>query len=144
MKVLSKLAAWAAGSVLLANCLTVAQVPAAGRRARTYDPATETNISGVVSGVKQGACCAMKSTHLILEAGHETIEVFLGPSKFITSRGFSFAQGDLISVTGSRVTTNGTDYIIAREVVRNGKTLILRDKLGRPKWAGMRMGWTGQ
>jgi hypothetical protein len=42
----------------------------------------------------------MKSTHLILEAGHETIEVFLGPSKFITRREFSFAQGDLINVTG--------------------------------------------
>ena len=141
---LSKFAAWAAGSVLLANSLTFAQRPAADRRARTYDPATETNISGVVADVKQGACCAMKGTHLIQKAGHETIEVFLGPSKFITSRGFSFAQGDLLNVTGSRVTTNGADHIIARKVTVDGKTLILRDELGRPKGAGMRMGWTGQ
>ena len=100
--------------------------------------------NGKMPKSKRGFSKAMKGTHLIQKAGHETIEVFLGPSKFITSRGFSFAQGDLLNVTGSRVTTNGADHIIARKVTVDGKTLILRDELGRPKGAGMRMGWTGQ
>lgn len=30
----------------------------------------------------------------------------------------------------------GTEYVIAREVVKDGKTLILRDKSGAPQWAG--------
>jgi len=35
---------------------------------------------------------------------------------------------------------NSIAYIIAREVVRNGKSLTLRDKGGKPQWSGKGMG----
>ena len=51
---------------------------------------------------------------------------------------FSFAKGDSIEVTGSKVTQGGTPYVIAREVIKDGTTLALRDKSGTPQWAGMK------
>jgi hypothetical protein len=82
----------------------------------------------------------MMGTHVVLKIGEETTEVMLGPSTFITSKGFSFHKGDALEVTGSRITMNGINYLIAREVVKDGKSLRLRDKGGKPQWSGMGMG----
>ncbi|HVY94413.1 MAG TPA: hypothetical protein VHA14_16745, partial [Bryobacteraceae bacterium] len=54
--------------------------------------------------------------------------------------GFKFAKGDSVEITGSKVTMNGEEWIIAREVTKDGKTLTLRDKDGNPKWSGGMMG----
>lgn len=78
--------------------------------------------------------------HVVLKTGEETIEVMLGPSTFVTSKGFSFAKGDSLEVTGSKIAMNGINYIIARAVVKDGKPLTLRDKTGKPQWSGMGMG----
>jgi hypothetical protein len=61
--------------------------------------------------------------------------VILGPSSFISSRGFLFSKGDEVEVTGSRVKTRRGDSLIAREVIKAGKILTLRDKTGVPEWA---------
>jgi hypothetical protein len=82
----------------------------------------------------------MMGTHLTVKAGDETREIALGPSKFIAGKGFSFSKGDSVEVTGSKVTMGGTGYVIAREVIKDGKTLTLRDKSGTPQWAGSGMG----
>jgi hypothetical protein len=105
-----------------------------------YNPDTETSIKGIVQEVKQATCGRMMGTHVVLKSGDESREVMLGPSTFITSKGFAFAKGDSLEVTGSKVTVNGINYIIAREVVKDGKTLTLRDKSGKPQWSGMGMG----
>jgi DNA/RNA endonuclease YhcR with UshA esterase domain len=52
----------------------------------------------------------------------------LGPTNFLTQKGFTFAKGEQIEVTGSSVKYNGTDAVIAREVKKGDKTLTLRDK----------------
>ena len=75
-------------------------------------------------------------THLTVKAGDETREVMLGPANFITGKGFAFAKGDSIEVTGSKITMGAMEFVIAREVVKDGKTLTLRDKTGTPQWAG--------
>ncbi len=59
---------------------------------------------------------------------------------FVSDKGFSFAKGDAVEVTGSKVTLTGKEYVIAREVVKDGKTLTLRDKNGIPEWAGQGKG----
>jgi hypothetical protein len=128
------------GVVLLTTLAGAAQGPGSGRMMRMYDPATETTIKGTVEEVKQATCGRMMGTHVVLKIGEKTTEVMLGPSTFITGKGFSFAKGDALEVTGSRVTMNGISYIIAREVVKDGKPLTLRDKTGKPQWSGMGMG----
>jgi DNA/RNA endonuclease YhcR with UshA esterase domain len=62
----------------------------------------------------------------------------LGPTNFLTQKGFTFAKGEQIEVTGSSVKYNGADAVIAREVKKGDKTVTLRDKKGVPEWAGRR------
>lgn len=127
----------AVGAMILSVSLVSAQTPKAGQAGRMYDPATETNLKGTVEAVTQEMRGRMMmGTHLTVKAGDTTHEVALGPSKFIQDKNFSFAKGDSIEVTGSKVTMGGKEYVIAREVIKDGKTLTLRDKSGTPQWAG--------
>ena len=140
MEGLLKSVSLAAGTLLLTATFAAAQGPGAGSHMRMYDPATETSINGTIEEVKHIARGRMiTGTHLMVKTGEESAEVILGPANFINSKGFSFAKGDSIEVTGAKLTVNGAGYIIAREVVKDGKTLTLRDKDGQPQWSGMRM-----
>jgi hypothetical protein len=118
--------------------LTAASAFAQGprSRARIYDPATEATIKGTVEQITQPSRGQMSGTHLFVKTENATVEVALGPSSFVSSKGFSFAKGDAVEVTGSKVTVSGKEYVIAREVTKDGKTLTLRDKNGVPEWAG--------
>jgi hypothetical protein len=126
--------------------------PGAGKQMRMYDPATETTFKGVIDDVSQvtpdsmkgmqmkGMGRGMTGTHLTVKTGDEVRTVMLGPSTFTESKGFKFAKGDNVEITGSKVTMGGTDYIVAREIAKDGKTLTLRDKTGTPLWSGGMMG----
>lgn len=127
----------AAGTLLLSAVLASAQGPHAAKNMRMYDPATETTLKGTVDAVNQQARGQMMGTHLTIKTADETREVMLGPANFITGKGFAFAKGDAVEVTGSRITMGAMEFVIAREVVKDGKTLTLRDKTGTPQWAGM-------
>ena len=77
-----------------------------------------------------------KGTHLTVKTAQGNLEVMTGPTKFLSSKGFTFAKGDEVEITGSKVTMHGTEPFIAREVVKGGKTTTLRDKTGKPEWSG--------
>ena len=85
-----------------------AQGPGSHKSMRMYDAATETHFKGTIEAVTQMMRGQMMGTHLTLKKGEGNREIMLGPSKFITSKGFSFAKGDSIEVTGSKVTMGGT------------------------------------
>ncbi len=140
MKRTIKLIGMSAGTILVGALLASAQGPRSHMNKRMYDPATETTFKGTVDAVTQGARGQMIGTHLTVKAGEETLEVMLGPSTFIASKGFSFAKGDALEVTGSKVTMGAMEFVIAREVVKDGKALTLRDKSGTPQWSGRGMG----
>jgi hypothetical protein len=123
------LCGWASGLAFTA-IVAFAQNSVPGR---FYDPSTETTLKGTVQEVTQGPA---GGTHLVVKVGEETKQIVLGPPAFLASRGFAFAKDDTIAATGSKVTVNGKEYIIAREIVKDGKTLTLRDKAGKPQWAG--------
>jgi len=125
-----------AAIVVLAALSAAAQPPAS--RGRLYDPATETTVKGTVDHITQPSRGRMSGTHLFVKSDAAIAEVAVGPTAFITGKGFSFAKGDSVEVTGSKVTLSGKEYLIAREVVKDGKTLTLRDKDGIPAWAGRR------
>lgn len=92
-----------------------------------------------------GMMGGMMGTHLTVKTGDETRNVMLGPASFIADKGFAFARGDTVEITGSKVTMGGAEYIVARQIVKDGKTLTLRDKTGTPAWAsgGRMMGRGG-
>jgi len=136
MRIKVKRVGLAVGTLLLSAVLVSAQGPHARQNVRMYDPATETNLKGTVEAVSQQTRGQMMGTHITIKTADETREVMLGPSNFVTGKGFAFAKGDAVEVTGSRITMGAMEFVIAREVVKDGKTLTLRDKTGTPQWAG--------
>lgn len=136
MTLQSRATARMAAGLVLSAFVVLAQGPGPGKPMRMYDPATETKVTGIVEEVTQQTHGGMMGTHLTLKTESAVKTAVLGPSNFIASKGFSFAKGDSVAVTGSKVTMNGAEYIVAREVEKNGKVLVLRDKTGRPEWAG--------
>lgn len=117
----------------LATILSLS-VPAFSQATPKYDPRTKTTFKGVVqelklvppTGAKPIAYLVLKSP----EAGH----IFLCPKKFLDDIGVAFKADDAIEITGSKVKQDGADLTLAREVVRNGETLTLRFKDGKPAW----------
>ncbi len=104
-----------------------------------YNPKTESTLSGRVGQVTtmQGPR-GWGGTHLDLKTESGTYHVHLGPTSFIKAKGFTFTRGDQIEVTGSKVTFQNHDAIIAREVKKGDKVLSLRDAQGIPEWSGGR------
>jgi hypothetical protein len=130
--------ALAAAAILMAVTLQ-AQPKGRGMSRMMYDTSTEMTFKGTVEEVTQGTR-GMMGTHLTVKTDKGNMQVMLGPSNFISSKGFSFAKGDEVEVTGSKVTMGGAESLIAREVVKGGQTLTLRDKSGKPEWSGMMRG----
>jgi hypothetical protein len=102
-----------------------------------YNPTTEVTLKGSVEVVNQMmGPQGWGGTHLSLKTDKETIDVHVGPSWFLTQSKMSFAKGDQVEVTGSRVKFGDNDALIAREIKKGGETFILRNAQGIPVWAG--------
>jgi hypothetical protein len=139
-----KCAAVAAATLLTASTLAWAQ-PGRGQRGgrgqgggRHYNTTTEVTLSGTVDEVRNipGPAGGPGGLHLMLRTDAGVDEVHLGPATFVRSKGFEFAKGDAITVTGSKTKVGGQDVVIAREIKKGDKLLTLRDAKGVPLWAG--------
>lgn len=126
---------------LLVALPTWAQGQGRQGNARHYNPATEVREKGTVEDVREvTGNQGWTGMHILLKTDKEDLDVHLGPTAFIADSGFTFAQGDHIEVVGSRVKVGATDALLAREVQKDGKTLVLRDANGIPKWSRGRRG----
>jgi hypothetical protein len=125
-------------AVLAVSMTAMAQGPGARRR---YDPKTEVTVKGTVENVQQyTGRRGWNGVHLTLKTDSSTLNVHVGPSAYISQQHFSFAKSDTIEVVGSKTTLAGTEALLAREITKDGKTLVLRDAQGIPQWArGRRM-----
>ena len=110
--------------------------PGRGKCMSNYDPKSEMTISGTVDRVTQeNGRMGKQGTHLFVKTETGTLEVHLGPADYIASQQVSFAAGDLVQVTGSKVKVQGNEVVLAREVKKEGKTLVLRNSGGVPNWS---------
>jgi hypothetical protein len=66
------------------------------------------------------------------------MDVHLGPTWFMQREGVELAKGDVIEVTGSVVDLEGATFLIARELKKGQKVLVLRNEQGIPAWSGAR------
>jgi len=113
--------------------------PGPGKRTRFYNPAAETTVKGTVEEVRTvTGRGGWNGIHLTLKAEGKTLDVHVGPAAFLKEKGFTFAKGDQIGVTGAKTQFGGTEAIIAREVKKGSETLVLRDAQGIPEWSGGR------
>lgn len=73
-------------------------------------------------------------TELIVQSGDDKVHIYVCPKPFQEEMGISFSKGDQIAVTGSKVKQEGSDVILARELVKGQDTVLFRDDKGSPVW----------
>ena len=71
---------------------------------------------------------------LIITSGADKLHIYVSPKPFQEEIGVSFAKGDRIAVTGSKVKQEASEVILAREMVKGTDTLMFRDNKGNPVW----------
>ena len=127
-------------SLVLTTCLLclpmgmlVAQKAPASPPAPKYDLQAEVKIKGTVLELK-GPEKTQDILHLIVKSGEETVNVSLCPKSYLDEMGTTFAKGDEIALTGSKVKIDEANLILAREVNKGGEMLTLRDGKGAPVW----------
>ena len=115
--------------------IAILATSAFSQAAPKYDAATETTLKGTVQELKLVPPSGGKPiVYLAMKGSPDSVEVFVCPKKFLDDIGVSFKALDEIEVTGSKVKQNGTDLILAREVMKGGETLTFRSKDGKPAW----------
>jgi membrane protein implicated in regulation of membrane protease activity len=111
------------------------------RQSPMYNPATEATVKGSVAEVIQvKGPGRWGGTHLTLKTDKESIDVHVGPSWYLAQNKISFAKGDQVEVTGSRVKFGDKDALIAREIKKGSETFTLRNSQGIPAWSRGRRG----
>ena len=101
-----------------------------------YDPSTEAKLKGTVEELKLPPKGSEKEVaHLMIKNGADTFDIYLCPKSFIDDMGVTFAKGDEIAFTGSKVKEGEAEMILAREVIKGTDTLTLRDDKGNPVWS---------
>jgi hypothetical protein len=102
-----------------------------------YNTGTEVTITGTVDEVQQ-----ITGTNAGGQADTGTLPVHVGPSSYLASKNFSIAKGDKLTILGSRVQYQSSDFLIAKEITKGNEVLTLRNSAGFPLWSGFRMGST--
>jgi len=100
-----------------------------------YDLQTEVKIKGTIEDVKLPPKGSEKEiVHLLVKNGTESADVYLCPKSFFDDMGMDFSKGDEITLTGSKVKQGEAEFVLAREVVKENNTFVLRDAKGAPVW----------
>ena len=100
-----------------------------------YDSKTELKTKGVVDEIKTLAFGSRTDfVELIVKSGDDKLPIYVCPKPFQDEMGISFAKGDEIAITGSKVKQETADVILARELVKGTDTLMLRDDKGKAVW----------
>ena len=123
-------------TLLTAAILVVHAWPMSGpANAPKYDAATESKMKVTVEELKLPAKGNEKEVaHLVVKSAGETLDIYLCPKSFLDDMGATYAKGDEVTVTGSKIKQEGGDLILAREIVKGTDTLLLRDNKGKPVW----------
>jgi hypothetical protein len=108
---------------------------------RIYDISSVETIVGQIRSIDKiyPSNNSSYGTHMSVFTSAGDITVHLGPGWFIDSQVLQLRVDDNVVVIGSKVTYEGNQVIIAREVTKGDQVLKLRDDLGYPLWAGQRV-----
>ena len=111
------------------------KAPAKSSASPKYDLQTESKAKGVVDDVKVLDFGTRKDfIQLVLKDESETLVVYVCPKPFEEEMGITFAKGEQISFTGSKVKGDESEVILAREIVKGTDTWTFRDAKGSPVW----------
>ena len=133
LKLCRNLAVLAASSALLGVLPSAAQKPQGETGAPKYDARTQTTIKGTVEEVKLPAK-GNEIAHLMVKSGSVIVDVYLCPKSFLDDMGLSFSKGEEVAVTGSKITQDSGDMVLARSIEKGNDNVTLRDDKGTPVW----------
>jgi hypothetical protein len=88
--------------------------------------------------IKQVTLGTSTLVDLVMVADGEKFEVGVCPSEFFDDISVTFAKGDQLEITGSKVQVGETSLVLAREIVKGNDKVTLRDKQGGPVWMWMK------
>jgi len=99
-------------------------------------PATLETVSGEVIDVYRVTARRGQGygLHLLLRTSDQTIDVRLGPTRYLENEDFSIERESSIDVKGERIPTDGLPAMRAFEVKQGEDVLVLRDEDGAPLW----------
>ena len=100
-----------------------------------YDTTTVQTVTGKVVRFEAQPARGPAGTQVLLNTGHDSLVVHLGPSWNLQNNNFTLKPGDAMEVTGSKTIVFGKPALIAAQVKKGSKTLKLRDSRGVPLWS---------
>jgi hypothetical protein len=119
-------------------CLPLALSQQAAQKdggAPKYDQKTEAKTKGVVDEINLLTLGSRKDfVQLVVKSGDDKVSAYICPKPFQDEIGITFAKGDEITLTGSKVKQQDLDVILVRELVKGTDTLMFRDDKGTPVW----------
>lgn len=129
--------------ILLSSSILIGQNDTSnwGRKSyynKIYDEKTFTEIKGEITSIEQIVMKKGTSTgiHITVKTETETYAVHLGPKWYLDKQAVQLKIGDKVVVKGSKVRIDSKQTLIAKDVVKDGNTLNLRDQTGKPVWSG--------
>lgn len=106
-----------------------------GSVAPKYDSQSEIKTKGTIEEIKTFSLGSRKDyTELIIKNGADTLQIYLSPKPFEDEMGISFAKGDDVAITGSKIKQEDAEVILAREIIKGTDTFMFRDDKGKPVW----------
>lgn len=98
-------------------------------RTSRYDKAAEVVTSGTIISIsaQSDSTTVLRGTYLGLQAGPLTLNVHMG---LYSASAIPFKAGDQVKVTGSLVTVNGKQVLLARQVQSANQALTVRGPNG--------------
>jgi len=110
---------------------------AESRRSPRYDPRTEVTIRGVIEDIREHPSRDGQRTgqHVTLTTDGGSIDVHLGPTEYWQEHGFRLSIGAAVEVTGSSVSKDGKEVVIARQAKQHDTVVTLRNAEGVPAWS---------
>ncbi len=122
-------------AILLSSVALICSAVGVAQSSPKYDSATEAKFQGTIAELRIPEKGAEKQiAHLTVKGGTDTWDLYLCPKYFMDDMGISFAKGDEISFTGSKVKEGDADMILTRELIKGTDTLVFRDEKGKPVW----------
>src|SRR5205823_11179194 len=119
---------------ILTTLLLTAALSASAQALR-YDPAAETSVVGTIRYVISApGADGTVGVHLELITAGGPLRVHVAPAMFIGMNNFWFLTDDKVAVRGAKVGRGADAAIWARQIVKDGLTLTLRDDDGTPRW----------
>ena len=122
--------------IFLVAVFCSAQTPTAA--APKYDPGTEATLKGIIDQISQVKLGDAMQVELVMKSGADQFNVGVCPPDIFKDLIVSFAAGDEVEVTGSKVQLDEKPFVMAREIVKGNDKVSLRDKKGSPVWMWMR------